>query len=108
VWVIVVDAVIGDAGVTGVKLRNRKTGETSEFPCSGVFPFIGVAPDTAYLPLPVERDANGYVVTDAAMRSSLPLVYAVGAVRAGYGGDLVSAAGEAALAVKGVARDLAQ
>ena len=106
VWDSEVTAVLGESGVTGVRLRNVKTGEQTDLPCSGVFPFIGVAVDTSYLAAEVERDPDGLVVTDRAMHTSLPGLYAVGALRAGYGGDLVSAAGEAALAVGVVAREL--
>jgi thioredoxin reductase (NADPH) len=107
VWDSEVTAVLGEAGVTGVRLRNVKNGEQTEYPCSGVFPFIGVAADTAYLPSQVKRNAAGLVLTDGEMRSSLAGLYAVGALRAGYAGDLVSAAGEAATAVANVARELA-
>ena len=48
VWDSEVAAVLGESGVTGVRLRNVKTGERTDFPCSGVFPFIGVAADTSY------------------------------------------------------------
>ncbi|MPZ43852.1 MAG: FAD-dependent oxidoreductase [Betaproteobacteria bacterium] len=106
VWESEVTAVLGEAGVTGVRLRNVKTGAQTDYPCSGVFPFIGVAAETSYLPLQVKRNAAGLVVTDGEMRSSLPGLYAIGALRAGYGGDLVSAAGEAALAVANVTREL--
>ena len=106
-WDSEVTAVLGEAGVTGVRLRNVKNGEQTEYACSGVFPFIGVAADTAYLPLEVKRDAAGLVLTDGEMHSSLAGLYAVGALRAGYAGDLVSAAGEAAAAVANVARELA-
>jgi thioredoxin reductase (NADPH) len=106
VWDSEVAAVLGDAGVNGVRLRNVKTGAQSDLPCSGVFPFIGVTPESAYLPAEVERDATGRVTTDGAMQSSLPGVYAVGALRAGDGGDLVNAAGEAAEAVGSIAREL--
>jgi thioredoxin reductase (NADPH) len=107
VWDSEVAAVLGDEGVDGVRLRNVKTGEARDLPCSGVFPFIGVTPVSAYLPAVVERDAAGCVVTDGAMQSSLPGVYAVGALRSGYGGDLVCAAGDAAAAVGHIARELA-
>ncbi len=107
VWDSTIDAVSGTAGVTGVRLRNVKTGATSELACSGVFPFIGVTPDTSFLSAKVRRDASGCLVTDAEMRSSLAGVFAVGAVRAGYGGDLVSASGEAALAIAVAANELA-
>ncbi|MCC7079518.1 MAG: FAD-dependent oxidoreductase [Burkholderiales bacterium] len=106
VWDREVTAVLGEGGVSGVRLRNVRSGEQSECPCSGVFPFVGSAADTSYLPAQVARDAAGRVVTDGAMRSSLAGLYAIGAVRAGYGGDLVSAAGEAALAVAVIAREL--
>jgi thioredoxin reductase (NADPH) len=106
-WDSAVDAIHGTDGVTGVRLRNVLTGATSDIPCSGVFPFIGVEPQTAYLPAAVKRDAAGCVVTDAQLRTTLPGVFAIGAVRAGYGGDLVCAAGDAALAVAVAARDLA-
>lgn len=106
VWDSTIDAVSGTEGVTGIRLRNVKTGATSELACSGVFPFVGVTPETAFLPAKVKRDASGRLVTDAELRSSLAGVFAVGAVRAGYGGDLVSASGEAALAIAVAASEL--
>lgn len=105
-WDSTVDAILGTDGVTGVRLRNVHTGERRELACSGVFPFVGVTPHTAYLPDDVGRDADGRLVTDAELRTSVNGVFAVGAVRAGYGGDLVSAAGESALAVAVAAREL--
>lgn len=107
VWDSTVDAIEGQDGVTGVRLRNVRSGATSRLACSGVFPFVGVVPETSYLPATVRRDAHGCLVTDAELRTSLAGVFAVGALRSGYGGDLVSAAGEAALAAAVVARDLA-
>lgn len=106
VWDCEIEAVLGDAGVTGVRLRNAKSGARSELPCAGVFPFVGVAVDTSYLPRRVERTDEGRVLTDSLMRATLPGVFAVGAVRAGYGGDLVNATGDAALAVGMVADEL--
>jgi len=106
-WENTVDAVLGESGVTGVRLRNVKTGEVNDLACTGVFPFIGVEPQSAYLPAAVERDASGRVVTDGGLRTNIPGILAIGAVRAGYAGDLVNAAGEAAAAVAHVARELA-
>jgi len=106
-WDHTVDAVLGENGVTGVRVRNFKTGALDELACTGVFPFIGVEAQSAYLPPTVERDDAGRVVTDTRLRTSVAGVLAIGAVRAGYAGDLVSAAGEAAAAVALVAEDLA-
>lgn len=106
IWDSTVDAVLGDGAVTGVRLRNLKDGKLAEVTCSGVFPFVGVEPNTAFLPPSVRRDEAGRVITDERCRSSEPALFAIGALRSGYGGDLVSAAGEAALAVAVTAADL--
>ncbi len=107
VWDSVVDAVLGSSAVTGVTLRHVKSGSANLLPCSGVFPFIGSQPNAEYLPTLIARDVFGAVITDAQLRSSCPAVYAVGAVRAGYCGDLLAAAGEAATAAATIARELA-
>jgi thioredoxin reductase (NADPH) len=106
VWDCEVEAVLGDTGVTGVRLRHVRNASRTELPCAGVFPFIGVAVDTSYLPDRMERTDEGLLLVDGAMRTTLPGVFAVGAVRSGFGGDLVNAAGDAALAVRVVAREL--
>ncbi len=96
IWDTEVEAVLGKTGVTGLKVRSRKDGATSELPCDGVFPFVGVEPNNAFLPASIKRDANGCVITNERFHSNEPTLYAIGALRAGYGGDLISAAGEAA------------
>ncbi len=107
VWDSVVEKIAGNGGVEGVALRNVKNGAVSEHACTGVFPFIGVVPQTAYLPTSVRRDEDGFIVTDARFRTSWPAIYAVGAVRSGYDGQLVNAAGEGVAAIGGVAAALA-
>jgi len=107
VWDSVVDAILGDGTVSGVRLRNVKSGAITELACAGVFPFIGVEPSSGFLPPSVRRDESGLVLTDASLRTSEPAVFAIGAVRAGYTGELVNAAGEAAAAVAAIAGELA-
>jgi len=107
VWDSVVDAVLGDGTVSGVRLRNVKSGAITEFACAGVFPFIGVEPNSGFLPPSIRRDDSGWVLTDGSLRTSEQSVFAIGAVRAGYTGELVNAAGEAAAAVATIAGELA-
>jgi thioredoxin reductase (NADPH) len=83
-----------------------KTGETSEVSCAGLFPFIGVEPKTEFLPATIRRDETGRIRTDERMRTSEPSIFAIGAVRSGFSGELTGAAGEAAIAAAAVAADL--
>lgn len=105
-WNNSVEAVLGKDGVTAVMLRNVESGATTELPCTGVFPFVGSSPNADFLPPEVRRDESRKVITDACMRTTMPSVYAAGAVRAGYSGSLIAAAGEAATAVRAIAQDL--
>jgi thioredoxin reductase (NADPH) len=103
-----VDGVLGNGTVTGVRVRNLKNGERSEIQCTGVFPFIGVEPNAAFLPPSVRRDDGGRVITDERMRTAEPSIFAIGALRSGYSGELTAATGEASVAVTTIAGDLAR
>jgi thioredoxin reductase (NADPH) len=62
VWDSVVDEILGESSVTGVRLKNLKTGDTQELECEGVFIAIGHDPNTAFLKGQVELDEKGYIV----------------------------------------------
>jgi thioredoxin reductase (NADPH) len=87
VWDSEVTAIEGEAKVSGVVLRSVRSGAVSQLACAGVFPFIGVEPNTAFLPAAM-RDAQGYA------QPSDPRLFAVGAVRADYGGQAAQAMAE--------------
>ena len=108
VWDSTIDEVLGNGAVNAVRVRNLTSGAKREIECSGVFPFIGVEPNTAYLPASVRRDDGGRVLTDERLRTSEPSIFAVGAVRSGFSGELTGAAGEAAVAAAAIAGDLAR
>jgi thioredoxin reductase (NADPH) len=107
-WEHEVDAVLGNGAVTGVRLRHVATGTTSELACAGVFPFIGVEPSTAFLPPSVRLDDGGRVITDDRMRTAETAIFAIGALRSGFSGELTGAAGEAEIAAATIAADLAR
>jgi thioredoxin reductase (NADPH) len=107
-WDSEVDAVRGNGALSGVRVRNVRTGAVSELPCAGLFPFIGVEPNTSFLPPAVRRDDTGRVTTDERMRTSESSIFAIGAVRSGFSGELTGAAGEAAIAAASIAADLAR
>ena len=93
VWDSEVAEILGTDRMTGVRLRNIKSGATSDIECSGVFPFIGGVPNSEFLPAEL-RDASGHVPTGADYATADHRIFAIGAVRAGYGGNLVQAMAE--------------
>jgi thioredoxin reductase (NADPH) len=96
----------GDAGVSGVRLRNVKSGAASDVACSGVFPYVGVAPNTGFLPRAM-LIKTGHVRT-VGLAASDPRVLAVGAARDGYGGEAIQAMAEGVGAAEAAARRLDQ
>lgn len=105
-WDTTVERINGTDKVESVTLRDHAEGTVSDLPAAGVFVFVGTEAQTGFLPEDLARDAQGRLVTDADFRTSMPGVYAVGAVRSGYRGQVVSACGEAASAAAAVAEHL--
>lgn len=81
VWDTVVDEIVGEESVTGIRLRNVKTDEVRLHPVQGVFIAIGHTPNTGFLDGQVALDERGYIVTDEHGQTSVPGVYAAGDVQ---------------------------
>lgn len=79
-----------------VILEDTKTGEVSEHQADGAFVFIGLDPNTKWLPEGIDKDERGFVKTDLTFKTSIPGVFAAGDVRAGSTKQLASAVGEGA------------
>jgi thioredoxin reductase (NADPH) len=104
-WDSEVVEILGEMKVTGVRIRNVRTGETSDIECAGVFPFIGVEPNTTFLPKKLVGK-SGHAKTGGGFATADPRVFAVGAARADYGGNLVEAMAEGVSAAEAAARVL--
>src|SRR5437773_799641 len=79
-WDSVIDEVLGDGQVSGARLRNVKTGETSETPAGGVFVAIGHSPNTKLFEGQLEMDQGYIVVQEPTTRTSVEGVFAAGDV----------------------------
>jgi thioredoxin reductase (NADPH) len=101
VWDSEVSAILGDQAVAGVRLRNVKNGAASEIECTGLFPFVGETPNSGFLPAPL-LTPSGHIKTADNFATPDARVFAVGAVRAGYGGNLVQAMAEGVGAAEAV------
>lgn len=92
-WKTTVEAVLGAKMVE--KVRIRRNGTTEEIAAAGVFAYVGLEPNAACAPSGSKRDGHGHLVTNDALETSMPGVWAIGAVRAGYSGLLRDAVVEA-------------
>lgn len=89
-----VEAVLGTNAVHGVTVRALDSDAVREIPCRGLFVYVGLAPESEFVPPSVLRDANGFLMSDAALETTVPGLFAAGAVRAGYEGLLTHAVAE--------------
>jgi thioredoxin reductase (NADPH) len=102
-WSSDIVEVLGGDGVESVRVRDRETQSEEVVPCKGLFVFVGLVPNAGLVGPEVVRDARGFVVTDASFETAAPGIFAVGAVRAGYGGRLTQAVAEATTAAEAAA-----
>lgn len=102
-WNCVIEEVLGEKTVTGVRLRDVGTGETRDLETDGVFVNIGHEPQTEFLRGTVDLDEAGYIVTDERLRTEVPGVFAAGDARAfahRYAQGVVAAAEGAIVAIE--------
>ncbi len=89
---------IGKGEVTGMVLRNNKTGETKAVAVDGVFVAIGHTPNTSLFKDQLELDPNGYVVTHQGSRTNVDGVFACGDVQDHTYRQAITAAGSGCMA----------
>jgi len=109
VWDSGVEEVLGDEKVTGVRLKNLKTGEESTLDCGGFFVAIGHTPNTGIFEGKLDMDESGYLVTEpGTTTTNLAGVYAAGDVTDHVYRQAVTAAGMGCMAALDAERWLAE
>jgi thioredoxin reductase (NADPH) len=98
----VVTDVLGEAVVTGLKLKNVKTGQESELEVDGLFVAIGHTPNTRLFEGQLKLDQKGYILTDTdksrMSATNIPGVFACGDVQDSHYRQAVTAAGSGCVA----------
>ena len=112
IWDSVLDEVTGSEdpkSVTGVSVKNVKTGKITRVPVDGVFVAIGHAPATELFKGQLEMKDSGYLVTEPdSTRTSIPGVFAAGDVKDDIFRQAVTAAGMGCMAALEAERYLAK
>jgi len=108
VWDTVVEEILGEQTVGGVRVRNVKTDEVSVIDADGVFVYVGLIPATKIFAGQLELDENGYIVTDRRQRTNVEGVFAAGDVQNPDFRQAVIAAGSGAMAAMEAERYLSE
>ena len=106
VWESIPLEILGQDEVTGIKIRNVKTGEERELDTDGVFIAVGIVPNTTLVEDQLELDENGYICAGEEGITSAAGVFAAGDIRTKALRQVVTAVSDGANAVASVQKYL--
>ena len=95
-WQTIVEEIKGEEKVQTLLLRDLRTGENRELTVDGLFLYIGMCPNVAFLGTEFAKDAAGYVLTQENLATSVPGVFAIGDCRRKDSRQVATAVGDGA------------
>lgn len=108
IWDTVTEEILGDGSVSGVRLKNLKTGETQDFATEGVFIFIGHIPNSEFVKDLVQLRDDGYVDVRDEIYTNVPLLFAAGDISDHVYRQLATSIGAGTRAAMSAERALAE
>lgn len=97
IWNSIVLEIQGESTVKSIVLKNLQTDKISELKIDGIFPYIGISPNTELFSGQLNQDKYGFIITDTTMATSVDGVYAIGDVRNTPLRQVVTAASDGAI-----------
>lgn len=97
IWNSIVLEIQGESTVKSIVLKNLQTDKMSELKIDGIFPYIGISPNTELFSGQLNQDKYGFIITDTTMATSVDGVYAIGDVRNTPLRQVVTAASDGAI-----------
>jgi len=98
IWSTVIEEIIGEKSLSGIRLRNLKTGQSSVLKVEGTFVAVGLEPNSRQFSDVVKLNDTGYIVTDETMATSAPGIFAAGDIRRNSPRQVAAAVGDGATA----------
>ena len=98
VWNSAVKEYITDGRISGIRVKNVKSGELTDILCDGVFVSIGREPITSIFKGKIDLDENGYIIADESTKTNIDGVFAAGDVRTKVLRQVITAASDGATA----------
>jgi thioredoxin reductase (NADPH) len=94
----VVEEILGDDVVSGVRVRDLVSGESSKVDLAGLFVYVGLKPNTEFLKNLLRLSDTGHVPTDGWMRTERPGLFAAGDIRQDSAAQAITSSGDGATA----------
>lgn len=106
IWNAVPVEIIGENMVNKIIIKDVNTNETKTLETDGVFPYVGFTPNSKTFEGKIDMDANGFIITDETMKTSVEGVYAAGDIRVTPLRQIITAASDGAISATTAVRYL--
>ncbi|SDI37888.1 thioredoxin-disulfide reductase [Alteribacillus bidgolensis] len=94
IWNHTVEEILGDGMVSGVRIKDKLTGDISDFPCAGVFIYIGMDPLSECVKNVGITNENGYIEVDEDMKTRVKGIFSAGDVNEKMLRQIITATGD--------------